>query len=429
MPLIQLSGLKINIRIMAKKDTGIAKVVQPTMMPIVLQPRDHSSKNLDSWKAARALAQSIYNPIRKPLIDLYEDVEIDSHVITITEKRILPITRINWTFTAKGEPFEPVAELTDKLFFEKILKYIIESKIYGGSLIEVDFKQKKCELVPRGHVVAELNAVLPEPYNVSSGIDFTQPPFNRTSVFVGELWDLGRMFSIAPWVLLKRGDVGDWATFCEVFGMPSRVYFYDPNIPGNYEAVTKQAAETGANAWAVLPLGSDMKQEAGGGKQGSDNFKLFADFCNSEMSKAMLGQTMTTESGSSYSQSQTHGETEDDINDADRKFVERVLNEMFIPLLIAQGFDIPPKGRFHAVDEVEELTKQEQLDMDMKLHKDVAPLPLKHFEEKYNVKFDMKALQEKQKEAIKQKQQVQVVKPNGKIKLSDRLSKFLDFFV
>jgi hypothetical protein len=85
-------------------------------------------KTLTLGKLTRALAQSIYNPIRKPLIDLYEDVVIDSHVITITEKRILPITRINWTFTADGKPYEPVADLTDKLFFERILKYIIESK-------------------------------------------------------------------------------------------------------------------------------------------------------------------------------------------------------------------------------------------------------------------------------------------------------------
>jgi hypothetical protein len=132
-----------------KKDLGIGNVVNPTNIPIILQPRDYSAKDLDSWKATRALAQSIYNPIRKPLIDLYEDVAIDSHVITITEKRILPITRINWTFTADGKPYEPVADLTDKLFFERILKYIIESKIYGGSLIEVDFKNK---LVSSYHV-------------------------------------------------------------------------------------------------------------------------------------------------------------------------------------------------------------------------------------------------------------------------------------
>lgn len=419
-----------------KKDLGIGNVVNPTNIPIILQPRDYSAKDLDSWKAARALAQSIYNPIRKPLIDLYEDVAIDSHVITITEKRILPITRINWTFTADGKPYEPVADLTDKLFFERILKYIIESKIYGGSLIEVDFKKQTCELVPRGHVVAELNAVLPEPYTITSGVDFTQPPFNTSSVFIGELWDLGRMFSIAPWVILKRGDVGDWATFCEIFGMPSRVYFFDPNIPGNYESVKKQAKETGANSWAVLPIGSDMKQESGGSKQGSDNFKLLAEFCNAEMSKAMLGQTMTTESGSSYSQSKVHGETEDDINAADRRFVERVLNEKFIPLLIAQGFNIPEKGRFHAIEQEEELDKKQQLEIDLKLHQQVAPLPLKHFEEKYNVKFDLQAKKEKDKQkeqAQKQQQTNQPIKLSDvkrKINLADRvLSYFSDFFL
>jgi phage gp29-like protein len=147
----------------------------------------------------------------------------------------------------------------------------------------------------------------------------------------------------------------------EIFGMPSRVYFFDPNIPGNYETVKKQAKETGSNAWAVLPIGSDMKQESGGGKQGSDNFKLLAEFCNAEMSKAMLGQTMTTESGSSYSQSKVHGETEDDINHADRRFVERVLNEKFIPLLISQGFSIPEKEDFTPLNRKKNWTKSNSL--------------------------------------------------------------------
>lgn len=420
-----------------KKDTGIAKIVQPAMMPIVLQPRDLSSKTLDNWKNARAAAVSIYSPIRKPLMDLYDDVVIDPHASSLIDKRIMQITNISWTFSVDGKPYKPLAELTERYFFEQLIRFVLESKLWGSSLIEIDFRKQSCELVPREHVVGELSAVLPLPFSVSEGIDYTKPPYNRTTVFVGELWDLGVLYKIAPYVLLKKHDVSDWATFCEVFGMPSRVYYYDPNIPGNYDSVVSQADQTGANAWAVLPLGSDMKQESNTGKQGNDVYKMLADFCNAEMSKAIVGQTMTTENGSSRSQAEVHANVEDGINAADRRFVERILNEKIIPLMRLQGFDVPDKGKFHAIDQEEELSKKDQLDMDLRIHKEVGALPQDYFAEKYSVMFDPNAPTPQQIEAERVKAETKAQKPPKpaklevkpqKAKLKDGLKNFLDFF-
>lgn len=425
---------------MAKKvNTGMAKVIQPTAMPITLQPRDVSSKDLDAYKLARAAAESIYTPLRKPLIDLLRDIVLDTHASSLIDKRVTQVTNINWTFSVDGKPHEEIASLTDKYFFELIVRFILESKLWGSSLIEIDFRSQTTELVPREHVVGELSAVLPEPYNTGSAIDFTEPPYNRTAVFVGELWDLGILYKIAPYVILKKADVSDWATFCEVFGMPSRVYFYDPNIPNNFENVSKQAEQTGTNAWAVLPLGSDMKQESNAGKQGNDVYKMLADFCNAEMSKAVVGQTMTTENGSSMSQAKVHAEVEDGINAADRRFVERILNEKVIPIMKLQGFNIPEKGRFHAIDEEEELSKKDQLEMDLRIHKEVGALPREYFAEKYNVTFDPNAPTPQQIEADRQKAEKKAQKDAkaqeqpkdkkvAKTTLKDSFDRFLDFF-
>jgi hypothetical protein len=421
-----------------KQNAGIAQIVAPTRLPIKIQPRDSTSKDLDSWKIARAAAESIYNPIRKPLIDLYRDIVLDTHLSSLIDKRVMQVTNISWTFSVDGEPYEPIAELANKYFFEQLIRFVVESKIWGASLIEVDFRKQTCELVPREHVVGEMSAVLPEPYNVSEYIDFTMAPYNRTTIFVGELWDLGVLYKTAPYVVLKKADVSDWATFCEVFGMPSRVYFFDPNIPGNYESVSKQADQTGSNAWAVMPIGSDMKQESNTGKQGNDVYKMLADFCNAEMSKAMVGQTMTTENGSSLSQAKVHADVEDGINAADRRFVERVMNEKVIPLMRLQGFDIPEKGKFHAIDEEEALSKKDQLEMDLRIHKEVGALRKEYFAEKYNADFDpnAKSPQKIETERLKAETKIaKVAKPIittkpaiKKAKLKDFLQTFSDFF-
>ncbi|MEA5461564.1 DUF935 family protein [Arcicella sp. LKC2W] len=364
------------------------QVTEQTKFPIKVIPRDQTAKTLDDWLMARNASQSIYQPIHKPRIDLFENILLDGHAAMIIEQRILQITNISYSFTVDGKPYEPINQFCDKLFFYELLQYIQEAPIWGSSLIEVDFRQQTTSLVSRQHVVPELNAVLPDPYNTSSGVDFTKPPYDRTTFLAGKSWDLGLLFKIAPYVLYKRGNLQDWATFNELFGMPSRIYLYDPLVPGNYEEVSKQAAQTGANSWAVLPIGSDMKQESVAGKSGNDTYKVFFDTLNSEITKAILGQTMTTENGSSKSQAEVHAETEDAINANDRRRVEAILNEKVVALLRKQGFDVPEKGRFHARDEDEELSPKEQLERDIMLHEKVAKLPLKYFEEKYDVQFD-----------------------------------------
>lgn len=422
---------------MATNHRKALTVVPQTSLPINIMPRDLSSKDLDYWRMARAAAENIYAPVSKPLMDLYDDIFIDGHLTSIIEKRTLACTNINWTFTVNGKEDTSISDFCNKYFFELLITHIIHSKFWKSSLIEVDFRTCVCELVPRQHVVIELAAVLPDPYSTSNGYCYLDEPWNRTTFAVGQPWQLGLMYKVAPYVILKRGDVSDWATFEEMFAMPTRIYFYDPNIPGNYEEVSKAAAQTGANAWAVLPLNSDMKQESQGSKTGNDIYERFADWLNGEMSKTILGQTMTTEAGSSYSQSKTHADTEDDINAADRRFVERILNEKVIPLMIAQGIKVPENGRFHAADIEEELTSKEQLDMDLRIHKEVAPLPLEHFSEKYNVQFDLKAQKEREQKQKQEQQQLQpqnnsskkVTPDTKKIKLADRIvGVFNDFF-
>lgn len=421
---------------MAKKKS-LKTASPPIQIPIVIQQKvtSEASLTLDMWRAAKSAALNIYQPSKYLLCELFDDILHDLHLWSVYDKRIMAVTNTNWTFTVDGKEHEQITDLTKKYFFEKLIKYIIQSKLHGYSVIEVDFRTQKCELVPRAHCIIESSLVLQDPY-MNEGWDYTEAPFDRTTIAVGEDWDLGLLFKAASMIILKRGDVSDWATFAEIFGSPSRLYFYDPNIPGNYEQVCKTAESAGANSWVALPIGSDMKQESQGSKQGNDIYERLANFCNKEISVGILGQTMTTESGSSYSQSKVHADTEDDINASDRRFVERILNELIVPLLQKQGFDIPDGGRFHAADIEEELSSKDQLDMDLRIHKEVAPLPLEHFTEKYNVKFDLQAKKEKDKQkeqAQKQHQPNQPVKLSDvkrKINLADRvLSYFSDFFL
>jgi Protein of unknown function (DUF935) len=369
-------------------NTILDEIKAKVSMPIRLMPRDTSTKGLDDLEAAIDIALSVFQPISKPIVDVYRNITSDVHLWSLMEQRIGQIINIRWAFKVKGEVHDEINDLTKKYFFQKILRAIIESKLYGFSMGEVDFKKMTYYDVPREYVVPVKRAVLQNPWNYSSGILIDQKPFLGSTLFVGEDWDLGILYRIAVLIILKKAATSDWANFIEIFGMPTRVYYFDPDIPGNYEETTKQAAITGSNAYAVLPKGSDMKQESVQGKAGNEIYQKFVEYVNSEVSIGVVGQNMTTSDGSSLAQGKVHAATEDAINSADRSFVQKILNEEVTKLLVAQGFNVPDGGEFIPDEDDEELSTEQQLNIDLLIHEKVGKLPLSYFAEKYNVEFD-----------------------------------------
>jgi len=417
---------------MAKKKQ-VSQVKPRTTFPITIVQKDNQRKTLQNWRTAKEVAESLYNPTRKPLVDLYEDIILDTHLDSTLDKRLTAITNVSWSFQHDGLEVEEVKEqILNKHFFEELITYIIEAKFHGHSLIETDLRKGVIQLIPREHVIPEHQIVVTDPYITNEGVDYTKPPFNRTTFEVGNAKNLGKLYKVAPYVLLKRGDISDWATYCEVFGMPLRVGKYDPQMPGNEIAVKKSLAEMGANAWAAIPMGSEFEYIAESGKTGNDVYERFANFANSEISKCIVGQTMTAENGSSLSQSKVHMEVQQDIHQADRRFVEKILNEKFVPILRAQGFSFPEGAKFQAVDEEESLTKKERLEMDLRIHQEVANLPLDYFSEEYNVPIDKNAQpvqQQKQKESKgKETELADSFSTTVSLKPRTFYQAFLDFF-
>ena len=66
----------------------------------------------------------------------------------------------------------------------------------------------------------------------------------------------------------------------------------------------------GTSAYAVLPIAADLEIIESKTTDAHEVFERKIERINSELSKLYLGQTMTTDDGSSLSQSQTHAATE-----------------------------------------------------------------------------------------------------------------------
>lgn len=132
--------------------------------------------------------------------------------------------------------------------------------------------------------------------------------------------------------IMKLYALKDWMAFAEVFGMPLRLGRYGPNASREDVSVLKRAvANIGSDAAAVLPDSMRIEFEAAANVGGAAQlFEGLCTYLDKQVSKAVLGQTMTTDDGSSLSQAQVHNEVRLDILKADAKDMAQTLNRDLI---------------------------------------------------------------------------------------------------
>lgn len=124
----------------------------------------------------------------------------------------------------------------------------------------------------------------------------------------------------------------DWMGFADIFGIPMRVGRYGPNASKEDIGVLMSAvANLGSDAAAVIPesMRIDFTQAANVSGAG-DFFKGLAEWWDKQMSKAIVGQTMSADDGASLAQAKVHNEVRLDLLEADAKAESNTLNRMFV---------------------------------------------------------------------------------------------------
>ena len=342
-----------------------------------------ASQDIDSWRNAIKSAESIFSPRRVLLYDLYSEILLDGHLTAVIEKRKLSVSNTPLHFVQEGKVNQQITNMIATENFLVLLGYILESKIWGHSLIELSFEDGILvpQLIPRKHVVPEKGIILRNQNDVA-GFSFRELPYQNYTLEVGEKDSLGLLMKAAQYVIYKRGGFGDWAQYCELFGMPFRVAKYD-----GYDEKTRTDLENalkaaGSAAYIVIPKEADLNFIQNNTSGSSILYDMLIDTCNKELSKLILGQTMTTEAGGALAQAKAQQEVEKEIHYADKLFVKNILNDRLIPLLQVHGFNVDG-GKF-IFQEKENIDKKTRLDMDLKLSEKIR-IDDSYFYETYNI--------------------------------------------
>jgi phage gp29-like protein len=154
----------------------------------------------------------------------------------------------------------------------------------------------------------------------------------------------------AAWgYLIQQFTLQDWAAFSEVYGMPLRVGKYNASAsPADKRTLLKAVASIANDAAAIIPQGMDIEFHEVNGTNGAAVFSGLLDYVDKQISKLVVGQTMTSDDGSSLGQAKIHNEVRLDILRADCKQLASTINRDLIKPFMDLNFG--PQDKYPVVE-------------------------------------------------------------------------------
>ena len=148
----------------------------------------------------------------------------------------------------------------------------------------------------------------------------------------------GGIARAAAWAyLFKNYDLKDWVTYIEVHGQPLRVGKYHTGATeADKEILLRAVANIGSDAAAIIPQNM-LIEFVEAAKQGgaTDLYEKLADWLDRQVSKAVLGQTLTTEvSSGSLAAAKVHEDVRRDIMRSDARQLAAAINRDIVRPLI-----------------------------------------------------------------------------------------------
>lgn len=363
------------------------------LVDLQLQTEMLTKKDLGSWRLAWQQAIDVNNPKRYNLLKVYTDVGVDMHLTGCIDQRKGMVAKRAFKLVDRhGRENPDITSLFEAEWADEFMSYVLDSRYYGHSLIQFHspvsvmgrLRFSSVELVPRQHVVPEFGVIVPHPNDPHrNGTSYRDGGMASWCVEAGRPHDLGLLLKCSPSALSKKNMLAFWDGFGEIFGMPIRIARTTTRNETERSRIEQMLAKMGTAFYALFQEGTDIEIKESSRGDAYNVYDKRIDRANSEMSKGVLNQTMTIDSGSSLSQSEVHLEVFQNLVSSDAKFLRNVINNKLIPLMAVQGF--PVEGYSFDWDNVISYTPQEQASIEQMLINGGYQIDPKFFVEKYNI--------------------------------------------
>ncbi len=311
-----------------------------------------TKKDIADWRSANQMAIDYENPNRCRLYDIYADCVLDAHLSGCIAQRKGKVLQKDFRLVdSNGKENTAATELLQSEWFADFLSLCLDSIYWGPTLIQLGdiirdggpLRFDGVELVPRKHVIPEYGVVVRSPGDDwRGGVSYREGDVANWCVEVGKPRDLGLLLKCAPSCISKKNMLAYWDVFGEIFGMPMRIARVNSLDDTERAKVEAALRDMGAAQYIVTSDGTEIEIKESSRGDAYNVYDKRVDRCNSELSKVVLNQTMTIDSGSSLSQSEVHLEIFERTTESDAIMCAHIINGRLLPLMVLHGF--PVKG-------------------------------------------------------------------------------------
>lgn len=278
-------------------------------------------------------------------ITVYKELLTDAHIGGCVSSRKSGVRSLEWEID-RGKAKSRQAKLIESVFKDldilSIVTEMLDAVLYGYQVMEVIWSLSNGGLILPKAIIgkpqqwfafSENNELLLRTRANYNGEPVPPRKFlllqhNSSYETPYGIPELSRCF----WPLtFKKGGLKFWVMFSEKYGMPFMIGKH-PRGTGKDETdrLADQLEAMVQDAVAVIPDDSSVEiLEAQGKGASADIYSKLIEYCDKEISIALLGQNLTTEVKSgSYAAAQAHMEVRKDIIDADKLLVEKAFNQL-----------------------------------------------------------------------------------------------------
>lgn len=393
--MIRLSRQNYSDEVLSRLTKADSREAKKLLVDLQLQTEMLTKKDIGAWRMAWQRAIDVQNPNRCALLDIYTDVSVDMHLTGCVGQRKGFVTKRGFKLVDKGgKKSDEVTALFETEWFDEFVSLVLDSRYYGHSLIQFDVAIDRDgqmqfpipELVPRKHVRPEYGVIVRNQNDVpQSGISYREGEFADWCIEVGRPHDLGLYLKCCPSALSKKNMLAFWDGFGEIFGMPIRIAKTTSQDEKSRNKIQDMLAKMGAAFYGVFPNDTEIEIKESSRGDAYNVYDKRIDRANSELSKGVLNQTMTIDSGSSLSQSQVHLEVFENVINEDQKLVRNVVNNKLIPFMAKHGF--PVVGYTFEWDDTVVYTPEHIREVERMLITGGYEIDPKYFADKYGIEI------------------------------------------
>ena len=283
-------------------------------------------------------------------LKIYQELLRDDQVKATFQQRRLSVVARQWEIEAGAEDAASIAaaealtnnikainwdDISDKMLYDVFYGYVVAEVMWnvGGESGLTDIAAIKVRDRARFRFNVDGNL-----YLITQDYQFQPMPerkfwaINTGADNSDNHYGLGLAHHLYWPVFFKRADIKFWLIFLEKFGQPTAVGKLPAGKENDLSTRTKllDALQAVATETAVLlPDGAEVTLlEAA--RSGAADYQALHDAMNAAIAKIVLSQTMTTDNGSSRSQSETHADVRDLVVAADADLLCESFNRQVV---------------------------------------------------------------------------------------------------